>query len=88
VTQTLIQPPPAPPPMQHPPRQRLSSNALFGKLISLLELLGLITVQDGAKLETFIFVDSCPLYLAEEIDEAALDQHGFELVSRPERRDR
>ena len=48
-------------------------------MIATLENLGLISRQDTIQLETFAFVDSCPLFSA-EIDEHTLSAHGFELA--------
>ncbi|HEY2467303.1 MAG TPA: hypothetical protein VGI45_05625 [Terracidiphilus sp.] len=48
-------------------------------MISLLENLRLITPQAARELETFEFLDSCPLY-SSDVEEATLDAHGFRLV--------
>jgi hypothetical protein len=45
-------------------------------MIALLESLGLITQQGVKELESFDFLDSCPLYTA-EVDEETLTAHGF-----------
>lgn len=46
-------------------------------MIATLRSLGLITAKEGLDLETFSFIDSCPLFSA-EIDEETLAAHGFD----------
>jgi hypothetical protein len=48
-------------------------------MIALLENLGLITPQAARDLETFDFLDSCPLYSA-DVEETTLEAHGFRRV--------
>lgn len=48
-------------------------------MIAILETLGLITPKDARDLESFVFVDSCPLFSA-EIEEDTLASHGFDFA--------
>ena len=48
-------------------------------MIALLENLRLITPQAAKDLETFDFLDSCPLYSA-VVEEETLEAHGFRCV--------
>lgn len=50
-------------------------------MIALLENLRLLCPQEARELENLDFIDSCPLYRIDDIDEASLDAHGFR---RPE----
>jgi hypothetical protein len=49
-------------------------------MIALLENLRLISPQAAQELENFPFLDSCPLYSSDDIDEASLESHGFRRV--------
>lgn len=49
-------------------------------MIALLENLRLISPEAAKDLENFTFVDSCPLYSSDDIDEASLESHGFRRV--------
>ena len=46
-------------------------------MVGLLESLHLITFQEARTLESFDFLDTCPLYTP-QIDEESLAAHGFE----------
>lgn len=48
-------------------------------MIALLECLHLITPQAARDLESFDFLDSCPIY-SSAVDEATLEAHGFRPV--------
>ena len=48
-------------------------------MIATLENLRLISAEDAKELEDYGFIDACPLFSA-DIDEAVLDQHGFNRV--------
>ncbi len=45
-------------------------------MIAMLENLHLISPQQAKELDSFVFIDSCPLY-SPEIDEDNLEAHGF-----------
>lgn len=45
-------------------------------MIAMLENLNLIDMEEGRKLENFVFLDHCPVYSA-EIEEDVLVAHGF-----------
>ncbi len=45
-------------------------------MIAMLETLGLLSVDEARKLETFVFTDYCPLY-SSEIEEDVLAAHGL-----------
>jgi hypothetical protein len=49
-------------------------------MIALLKNLRLISPEAAQDLENFAFVDSCPLYSSDDIDEASLESHGFRRV--------
>lgn len=57
-----------------PMRARCFDNRI--SMIALLETLHLITPHEAKELETFEFIDSCPLYSAEAYEDA-LEAHGF-----------
>jgi hypothetical protein len=48
-------------------------------MVASLESVGLISPKDVPELESFTFVDSCPLFSA-DIEEENLSAHGFELA--------
>lgn len=45
-------------------------------MIAMLEDLRLIDAEEGRKLESFVFLDHCPVY-SSEIEEDVLTAHGF-----------
>lgn len=60
---------------------RLRSFDNRANMTALLESLHLITPQAAAELESFAFLDSCPIY-SPTVDEATLEAHGFRPVCR------
>jgi hypothetical protein len=46
-------------------------------MIALLENLRLLSPQQARKLANLDFIDSCPIYRIDEIDETSLEAHGF-----------
>ena len=60
-------------------RMRVRSFDNRTSMIALLEDLGLISHEGARELESFEFVDYCPLY-ASEVDEETLEAHGFRIA--------